>query len=143
MDLEPRDLLTRSVARPGSMGQLQPDVLWPKKRGGYDVAEVTKLLEGYLAEAETKVADLDEVDQNDAARQWCYYRAYADVLVAMARLPSSVTADGEGSASTSADQRDLIRQLRDQALSEFEALLEVSGTEDPPRSDYTTVRSFR
>jgi hypothetical protein len=126
-------------------GRLQPKVLWP----GVSPEDVNEKLEAFLTEAAVKVADLeDATDVDTATTAWAYYRAFDEVYLRLVGLPSTVDFRDEGSGSYLVTQMNLMKELRDQALVEFTAILDaaavVEETSAPvPRSSVSAPISFR
>lgn len=125
-------------------GRLDPEFLWPL----VSADDVSTKLDAYLADAETRTADIeDETDRDDARRRWAEYRAYDGVLLEMETSPSSTAFQDEGSGGYSTAQLDLMEKRRDAALAAFEVLIatvdEVEATPPVPRSSVSAPISYR
>lgn len=112
-------------------GRLDAAVLWI----GVSSDNVNTKLEAYLTDAAVRVADIADADDADSAtKAWAYYRAYDGIYQQMVRLPSTVEFSDEGSGSYLVTQMQLMKDLRDEALAEFTALLDAAAvvTEETP-----------
>jgi hypothetical protein len=79
-------------------------------------ALVTRM-QAYLDEGYRRAQSVDDVsDKDDAARHWAYHRAFEAVFLRLASSPSSVTVQGDGSASYTASQIDHFRNLSQDEL---------------------------
>lgn len=129
------------------VGELEPTVLWK----GATLAQVKKRLQGYLDDGYGK-ADVQALeaaaDQDAAAVQWAYYRAYAAVYRQMVRRPSTIDVTNEGSSGTLLTQITLMGQLADQALAAYEAIIaeatapEIVEVRADPRGSVTVPLRF-
>lgn len=119
------------------VGLLDPALLWP----GVSSATVSEYLDAFLAAGTAKVATWEAGQQDAGAIAWAEYRALDSVLRRVVNEPLTVAFADEGSAGYTSDQLRYMREDRDAALAEFEAL-EVAATADDPYA-FTTIRSFR
>jgi hypothetical protein len=147
--LGPTDLLT-------PRGRLNGAALWPRARGETrpaNAARIRQTLIAYLEEADGKTAALvgsDYESQRDEARKrWAEYRAYDEVYQVRVMMPTTVETPEQGSSSYLVTQLQLLAELRDQALAEFNAIVDqldvdVATTVPLTRESYSapTIHRF-
>jgi hypothetical protein len=124
----------------GGTGTLDPAVLWPLKRGGYDRATVTQRVKGYILEADAKVASLPVALRDSATKAWVEYRAYWGVYQTMVRQASSIDVTNEGAARWSDAQIEAMRLLAVDALARYEGIVATTTT---VTDTYLVQRSYR
>jgi hypothetical protein len=107
-------------------GRLQP-VLFPKET-------LATIVEAWLSEAETKVADVDAADQDAAATHWVYYRAYSAIAERIAASPSRESFGGnsgggvESTVDWGQNRADYWEKKAADELAEFESILTPTTT---------------
>lgn len=125
-------------------GAVNPSALFP----GESATKVEARLEAYLADGYSQASDLAAgSEQDEAARQWAYYRARDARYQVMVAKASTVDVAGEGSKSYLVTQITLMGELRDQALAAFKAILDAAVEVEPEvpamRSSYSAPIQFR
>lgn len=115
------------------IGRLQPAILWP----GLPAAKVDEKLAGFLtAAAATATAEgltfADTTAADAWTTRWAQRRALQEVYDRLMMLPSSVTANDEGSASYTAAQMEALKEQIDALTAELEELVEEDVVEASP-----------
>lgn len=106
------------------LGDLDPGVIWPGKSEG----DVDAIVQAYLDAGYALAAGAVPENQDEAARQWVYHRAYMSKWRARSGLPSSVTTSDQGSGSFTQGQLDNWKAMADTALAEHERLITALPT---------------
>lgn len=119
-------------------GALDRLVMWPKVPQSTVAGNLGQYLDDGYARATALAVDAAELDE--AARQWAYHRAYANVAQRLNARPASVNIGQQGSANYLTAQIAHWTTLAQQALSAFEALTPVVEDEG---DSYAVITSLR
>jgi hypothetical protein len=111
-------------------GRINAVALWP----GVDPDEAAEYVEEYLAQGYAQAPSNDE-----AARQWAYYRAWDEKYQILSAMPASVSTSDEGSSGYTQSQIDSWRTLSLEALAVYEEEAS-SGTDAGAYGVITSLR---
>jgi hypothetical protein len=132
-------LSSTSFLRP--LGDVDPGTMFPESTD----QEVRTFLESWIVEGTAKATSVSTDLRDAAVSAWVYYRVYNVLYVALNATPTSNAMADQGSTLFTGLQITNIKELRDNALAEFQAYVsaEVAAAPAPPRITTTVHNRYR